>query len=297
MEAACVREQLRQEILEARSTDTKLCHKLVNRQRGNKRTCVSELNANGQVYKTDSEMLNGWRDHFKTLATPDENGEFDKKYSQMVSEELPVIAEICKYSPVPVISKEQVQKAIKTLNTGKSPDMYGVTAEHFLNGGEAAVQATTNILNSMFQFGKVTEALRVGALTPVYKRKGSCTDAKNYRGITVLRVITKILETVLRDQIQPYVDQHQNILQRGFTKHSSPMNCSLIMEEDFRDRKDRGQPVFAAFLDVKSAFDVVPHNSLLRRLYQAGVEEHTWSLIHSLHSQAQSVVKWQGNYS
>ena len=53
MEAACVREQLRQEILEARSTDTKLFHKLVNRQRGNKRTCVNELNANGQVYKTD----------------------------------------------------------------------------------------------------------------------------------------------------------------------------------------------------------------------------------------------------
>ena len=149
----------------------------------------------------------------------------------------------------------------------------------------------------MFQFGKVTEALKVGALTPVYKRKGSCTDAKNYRGITVLPVITKILETVLRDQIQPYVDQHQNILQRGFTKHSSPMNCSLIMEEVVRDRKDRGQPVFAAFLDVKSAFDVVPHDSLLRRLYHAGVEGRTWSLIHSLHSQAQSVVKWQGNYS
>ena len=297
MEAACVREQLRQEILEARSIDTKLCHKLVNRQRGNKRTCVNKLNANGQVYKTDSEMLNGWRAHFKTLATPDENGEFDKKYSQMVSEELPVIAEICKDSPVPVISKEQVQKAIKTLNTGKAPDMYGVTAEHFLNGGEAAVQATTNIVNSMFQFGKVTEALKVGALTPVYKKKGSCTDAKNYRGITVLPVITKILEIVLRDQIQPYVDQHQNILQRGFTKHSSPMNCSLIMEEVVRDRKDRGQPVFAAFLDVKSAFDVVPHDSLLRRLYHAGVEGRTWSLIHSLHSQAQSVVKWQGNYS
>ena len=149
----------------------------------------------------------------------------------------------------------------------------------------------------MFQFGKVTEALKVGALTPVYKRKGLCTDAKNYRGITVLPVITKILETVLRDQIQPYVDQHQNILQRGFTKHSSPMNSSLIMEKVVRDRKDRGQPVFAAFLDVKSAFDVVPHDSLLRRLYHAGVEGRTWSLTHSLHSQAQSVVKWQGNYS
>ena len=109
--------------------------------------------------------------------------------------------------------------------------------------------------------------------------------------------MTKILESVLKDQIQPYVERQQNSLQRGFIKYSSPMNCSLIMEEVVRDRKDRGRPVYAVFLDVKSAFDVVPHDSLLRRLYHTGVEGWTWSLIHSLHSEAVSVVKWQGNYS
>ena len=55
--------------------------------------------------------------------------------------------------------------------------------------------------------------------------------------------------------------------------------------------------MFAAFLDVKSAFDVVPHDSLLRRLFHAGVNGRIWSLIHSLHSSAESVVKWQGNCS
>ena len=147
----------------------------------------------------------------------------------------------------------------------------------------------------MFQLRKVTEALKVGALTPVFKKKGSCTEAKNYRGITVLPVISKVLETALRDQIRPYVKQQQNSLQRGFTKHSSTMNCILIMEEVIRDRKDSGPPVFAAFLDVKSAFDVVPHDSLLRRLFHASVDGPIWSLIHSLHSGAESVVKWQGN--
>ena len=56
VEAAKVREQLRQEILETRFTDTKLFHKLVNKQRGNRRCCVNELTANGQLYKTDSDM-------------------------------------------------------------------------------------------------------------------------------------------------------------------------------------------------------------------------------------------------
>ena len=69
------------------------------------------------------------------------------------------------------------------------------------------------------------------------------------------------------------------------------------MEEVIRDRKDRGQPLYTTFLDVKSAFDVVPHDSLLRRLYHTGIEGKTWSLIHSLHDDAESVVKWQGNCS
>ena len=163
----------------------------------------------------------------------------------MVSEELPIIQDICKDSPATIVSEEQVRKAIKSLNTGKAPGVYGVTAAHLLNRGEVDVKATTNLVNSMFHLGKVTEALKVGALTPVFKKKASCTGAKNYHGITVLPVITKVLETVLRDQIQLYIEEQQNSLQRGFTKHSSPMNCSLIMEEAIRDRKVSGRPVFA----------------------------------------------------
>ena len=105
MEAARVLEQLRQEILEARSTDTKLFHKLVNKQGGNRKCCINELTVNGQLYKQDSDMLNGWRDHFKTLATPSEDGDFDNKYSKMVSEELPIIVDICKDSPTSILHK------------------------------------------------------------------------------------------------------------------------------------------------------------------------------------------------
>ena len=98
---------------------------------------------------------------------------------------------------------------------------------------------------------------RLGILTPVYKRKGLNTEAKNYRGITILPVITKVLEAVLRSKIQPIINAQQNPLQRGFTKNSSPMNCSLIIEESLLEQGDRRQPLYIAFLDAKSAFDVV----------------------------------------
>ena len=73
------------------------------------------------------------------------------------------------------------------------------------------------IINGLFKFGRLSDALEVGVLTQVYKKKGSVVEAKNYRGITILPIITKVLEAVLRKKIQPLIEANQNSLQKGFT--------------------------------------------------------------------------------
>ena len=75
------------------------------------------------------------------------------------------------------------------------------------------------------------------------------------------------------------------------------MNCSLILEEFIRESKDMKKDVYIAFLDAKSAFDVVDHASLMRRLFHIGVDGALWNLIYSLHSNAQTVVRWMGQTS
>ena len=208
--------------MDARSTETKLFHKLINKQRGNRGGCVNELNANGQVYRTEECILNGWRDHFHALATPSDNEDFDMKYARMVSDEVPVISYLCKSSEPVEITPEQVKTAIKSLNTGKAADYYGITAEHFLHGGEAVIQVMTHIINSVYKVGRVTDAMKIGTLTPVYKKKGLSTDAKNYRGITVLPVVTKILEAVIRDQKQPIIDYSRTVFKEDLQNTPLP---------------------------------------------------------------------------
>ena len=76
------------------------------------------------------------------------------------------------------------------------------------------------------------------------------------------------------------------------------MNCSLILEESIRENKDNNLPtLYIAFLDAKSAFDVVSHTSLMRKLFHIGIEGQCWNLINSLHSNAETVVKWGGQLS
>ena len=193
-----------------------------------------------------------------------------------------------------IVTRQQVKDAIASLNKGKAADVYGLTAEHFICGGEDLLETTTNIINGLYKFGRLTNALKVGVVTPVFKKKGSAVESRNYRGITILPIFTKILEAVLRQKLKPLIEEKQNNLQRGFTQNSSPMNCSLILEEVIREHKDKGLPLYIAFLDAKSAFDVVSHYSLMRKLYHIGVDGVEWSLVHSLHEGAVSAVKWEG---
>ena len=93
------------------------------------------------------------------------------------------------------------------------------------------------------------------------------------------------------------INETQNPSQRGFTAKTSPLNSALIVEETIRECKDTGESVHLIFLDAKSAFDVVDHKHLMRRLYHIGVHDRHWTLINSMHHQAESVVKWAGDRS
>ncbi|MCG7868271.1 MAG: reverse transcriptase family protein, partial [Candidatus Thiodiazotropha taylori] len=287
MESARQREVKRQEILNAKFEDSGLFHRLIKKQRGRLKQCVNELHVDDNTFHSEAGILEGFRQHFHSLASEREVPGFDKKYGNLVSDEIREIIDLCSSSlnnQTCKLTTDMVRKAITSLNRGKAADFYGVTAEHFLYGGDELLQITTEILNSLYSFGQLTDSMKTGVLTPVFKKKGSVNEAKNYRGITILPTLTKILETVLKETVRPTVEQHQNNLQRGFTPNSSPMNCSLILEEVIRETKDLRKPLYIAFLDVKAAFDVVSHASLLRKLFHIGIDGQEWSLIHSMHA-------------
>ena len=75
------------------------------------------------------------------------------------------------------------------------------------------------------------------------------------------------------------------------------MNCSLMLEEAIHEQRDKRKPLYIAFLNAKSSFDVVNHDSLLRKLYHSGIDGATWLLIQSLHDGGTTAVKWKGAVS
>ncbi|CAG2213827.1 unnamed protein product [Mytilus edulis] len=92
-------------------------------------------------------------------------------------------------------------------------------------------------------------------------------------------------------QLQQYL---QLLINRSFE-----LGCiSDILKIEFeRESKDLKLPTYIALLDGKSAFDVVVHSNLIRRLYQTGIYDQSIILIDSLYKNATSCIKWRNKTS
>ena len=290
-EIARQRDEKYEEIMNAQVNDSKLFYKLVNSQRKHGRSRIANIEVDGQACDTTSDILKGWNSHFSKLATPSIHSR--DEYTDREAD-LDIIIEICSKETTAVLFTScEVQEAINKLHMKKAPDIYGLTAEHFKYGGWDLLSALTKIINSICAARIVPDYIKMGILTPIFKNKGLPTDPKNYRGITVLPVIGKILEILLKQQLWKIVEGLQSKFQRGFTSNVSPLFCALLLNEVIIDSVARKTPLYIALLDAKSAFDVVNHASLYRKLFLAGVTGTLWLLVHDLSIGAQTSVKWE----
>lgn len=298
VELAKRRESDKEKIMAIRDKDMRMFHILVQNNRNKGKNFIMDLNVGGQNFSGRDYIIDGFKLHFKQLASYDDMAsQYDPDYHNNVEMEVKIIEKIADKNAVPSVSIREIETAIKAINKRKSPDIYGITIEHIMHANEELIPLLSTIFNQIFTTGSIPDVLKVGLLTPVFKKKGSKNDVGNYRGITVLPVLNKIVEAVLKQRISTNVLRHQNRAQRGFTRGSSPLNAALPVEEMYREMKDLKLEFDLILLDAKSAFDVVVHEHLLRRIYQAGIDNTHWSLISSMYSNAKSAVKWNGQIS
>ena len=102
---------------------------------------------------------------------------------------------------------------------------------------------------------------------PLYK-KGSKTDPKNYRPISLLPLISKIIEKVIHDQTQSFLDEN-NILysfQTGFRKKYSTDSCLSFLNNKISKGFDAGLYTSLILIDLQKAFDTIDHEILLEKM-------------------------------
>ena len=122
--------------METKTKDMRLFHKLVrnNRKKGNE--VIMDLNVNGKQYDGEENVMTGFREHLKNLATFDLNMNIDNKYHDMGEHEIQIINDIVAHESIEETNDEEIAKAIRSINRGKSADYHGLTIEHIINAGK-----------------------------------------------------------------------------------------------------------------------------------------------------------------
>ena len=113
-------------------------------------------------------------------------------------------------------------------------------------------------------------------LKPIYK-KGSLTEASNYRSISLLPLISKVIEKVIRDQASAFFNS-TNLLcnyQSGFRKNHSTDFCLSFLNDKILKGFDQGLITGMILIDLQKAFDTIDHDILLQKLYAIGFSKHS----------------------
>ena len=235
---------------------------------------------NGTERETSEEIRRGWVEHFQKLATPLENPSFDKQYTQMMDLDVEIIELLYKEESTPMdhVTVKEVVTALKRLNNNKAVDIMGLTAQHFKLAGHNLTEFRTCFLNYLTNTGTVSIILKECILTPVFK-KGDPSNPGNYRGITVIPVLLKILEHVLNTRHSLTLLDTQSRLQNGFTSGCTSLNAAFILSECILESAINKQDLLLTTLDTQKAFDVIDQNSLLRKLFLDGIHGNDWLLL------------------
>ncbi|KAG0726185.1 LINE-1 retrotransposable element ORF2 protein [Chionoecetes opilio] len=167
----------------------------------------------------------------------------------------------------------------------------GLHAELLKAGGEAMIRGLHAVLTAVWQSGTIPPDWKRGLVAPIWKGKGDRQDCNNYRGITLLSVPGKVLAHLLLTRIRSHLVKHQRPQQSGFTPGKSTTDRILALRVLVERRREFGQGMLAAYVDLKKAFDSVHRESLWDLLRLRGIPARTIGLITGLYSGTESAVK------
>ena len=131
-------------------------------------------------------------------------------------------------------------------------------------GGPELITFITLIINRIIDTRSIPDIIKSGIIHPIHKKGKAAYVAGNYRGITITRILCKVLDIIQKNHQDAAIPADKLDLQFSFTRDRSPSHATVLMSEMLAEAKDSKRPLLIASLDIQKAFDVISHPHLLR---------------------------------
>jgi hypothetical protein len=230
---------------------------------------ISEISINGASTTDNFEISNAFNNFFSTVGTSISNS--------IPHTNIDPLSYCTNFPDLPNLDLAgtgpcQVGDTIKLLTSKSSTDLDGISIK-LLKAVRAEIEAPlAHAFNLSLTTGSFPERLKASKVVPIHKA-GDRTNCDNYRPITLVNTFSKILERLVYNKLTLHLETHQLIHkhQYGFQKHRSTEHALLHVINTISTALNENKYCIGIFLDLKKAFDTVPHDILLKKLEKLGI--------------------------
>ena len=161
------------------------------------------------------------------------------------------------------VSQNFIFKQLKDLKGKRASGLYGILARFLKDGASVIAPTVTFLVNLSLSTGTALCDWKMAHVIPLYKLGGR-ESMDNYRPISKLPVLSKIMEKAVNNQLQWYLQRFDLLcpFQSGFRQHHSMESAVIYFMDEIRRSAELGKLTGALFIDLGKAFDSVPHKEL-----------------------------------
>lgn len=185
----------------------------------------------------------------------------------------------------------EVTKLVQKMPNKKSSGYDEIPIEIIKENLDILALPLATFFNNCVEIGLFPEQLKIAKIIPTFK-KGDRTDPKKYRPISLLTIVSKIFEKIIKSRLLLHLNSN-DVLSRcqfGYTKGIGTTDAADQLIDDVVQNLNDRKKVAGLFLDLSSAFDTVDHDILLNKLEYYGVRANILLLLRSyLHNRIQFV--------
>lgn len=205
--------------------------------------------------------------------------------------------EICMYATNTKLSQfaapdaSKIKVIIDHLENGKAPGWDGLRAETLKQNACFYAKMLEHLVKLIFTSGQYPDELKKAAVVLIHKA-GSPEDVSNYRPISLLSVLNKIVEEILVVQLKEHLERNSLLVehQYGFRTGRGTQQAICSLQTCIQETLENNEHSLVVFLDYSRAFDTIPRKRLLAKLASMGVEDKALELISSyLHQRTQCI--------
>ena len=163
---------------------------------------------------------------------------------------------------IALTSEDEILKIIRSLDDSKSSGSSSIPIKLLKISAPCLTLPLYKLINLSFTTGIFPDAIKVAKVIPIFK-SGFSDDMNNYRPISLLSVVSKLIEKIMHARLYAFVIENNIIFksQYGFQKNMSTLHYLIVMIRNTIENKKYGCGVF---IDLKKAFDTVNHDILLK---------------------------------